>query len=367
MSTTKMTCVYCREEKEVFNKEHIVPVCFGATAQYLEDLVCSDCNKRFNEEFEGRFLKGPGIESFFRAVKGLKGRREYPIFGDGSYSNRIYHTFNDDFPPIEVLIKHKNISAPLQMIIMTEKYNLFHILYEEDKYDGDIRLLFDNLFSKLKTSEKPVASYMWLNATDVTVSNYRKIRKEFYCWLGRKGLQGDFMCLDFKGTTVKLYWETVERQRMFSKMCLNFMFWLYPERDICLLSNFDILRNFILTGKGNGKSLVHQWTAADHPFMLFMKSNDYHDLYLGLFEFKGEIYGVVYFPKVGPFIVNIGLSANIPERPLRKSTKKYEGTFRQFVGIKNGEESFWSLDPNIAAKISSGFTGHQQFSNIASD
>jgi len=105
----ELTCIYCKKSKTDFNKEHIIPITFGGYSKYLENLVCSDCNNTFSKEFEGRFLKGSGIESFLRAIEGKKGRRNYPVFGDGSYGNRVLVTINANFPPIQLLISKQNV------------------------------------------------------------------------------------------------------------------------------------------------------------------------------------------------------------------------------------------------------------------
>jgi hypothetical protein len=72
MSQSERICVYCKQKKTVFTKEHIVPVSLGGTTKYLKDLVCAECNTTFNEGFEGKFLKGPGFESLFRGLKDKK-------------------------------------------------------------------------------------------------------------------------------------------------------------------------------------------------------------------------------------------------------------------------------------------------------
>jgi hypothetical protein len=322
MNQQRKVCIYCREEKTSFHKEHVVPVCFGGSSKYLEDLVCFDCNQRFGHEFEGRFLKGSGIESFFRAVWGLKGRREYPVFGDGSYGNRVYHSVTDDFPPIEVLVAKNSVRAPLQMVVQTQAGQLRHLVFKGDSYEGDIWQLFDDLIVDLGPGENPVAAFLWVPATDTTVSSYRKMRREFYRWLGHKEIPGGLLCRDFKGTTLTLDWETSARQRMFAKICLNFLFWLYPDRVICLHEEFNQIRDFVLTGRGDGNRIVHQWGEADHPFVQVASRLSHFDLSVGAFEFNGTLYGIVYFPKIGPFVIILGSAHNLPNRPIREGLQR---------------------------------------------
>ena len=367
MSHRAKVCVYCREEKESFHKEHVVPVCFGGSSKYLEDLVCTDCNHRFGREFEGPFLKGSGIEAFFRAAWGLQGRREYPVFGDGSYGNRVYHSVTDDFPPIEVRVAKNGVRAPLQMVVQTKTGELRHLIFEGESYKGDVRQLFDNLISSLGAGEKPVAAFLWVPATDVTVSIYRMMRREFYRWIGCKEIQGEILCCDFKGTTLTLEWEIPARQRMFAKMSLNLLFWLYPDRTVCLKKDFDQIRNFILTGHGKGSRIVHQWSEADHPFVQLAVGLRDFDLVVGIFEFNDTIYGTVYFPKVGPFIILVGSSYNLPNRPIREGMKEYEGPFRQFIAAKNKQPLFMIYTPKVAKAIRDGFIGHPEFAAISSE
>jgi hypothetical protein len=42
------------------------------------------------------------------------------------------------------------------------------------------------------------------------------------------------------------------------------------------------------------------------------------DLSVGVFEFNGILYGIVYFPKVGPFVIVLGHAYNLPNRPIRE-------------------------------------------------
>ena len=102
-----MKCVYCRTEKpsDQFNREHVIPPTFGGAVKDLGDFVCHECNSEFNRQFEQDFLRGPGFESFNRALHGLKGRNSYPVWADGSYKNfRIYEQVALHFPRVGVIV-----------------------------------------------------------------------------------------------------------------------------------------------------------------------------------------------------------------------------------------------------------------------
>ncbi len=355
-------CIYCKAFKTEFNKEHIVPVTFGGHSKYLENLVCKDCNTRFNKEFEGIFLKGSGIESFFRAAEGKKGRRTYPLFGDGSYGNRVFHSVKDHFPPIMVLVAKNNLSTPLQLILLTKEGQFRHSDYKGDSYEGNIEILLEELYQRYPESASATHAFLWIRDTDVTVANYRTMRKAFYRWIGKKGIDGEILCDTFYGTTLQLGWDSQARHRMFSKMCLNFLFWLYPDREICLKNNFDPIREFVLYGKGNGSEFVRQWSSKNNPFINRLPID--YDLAVGLFIYKHYYYGIVYIPKIGPFMVRIGSSIEMPQAPIQKGLQTIDEPFALFINLENGQELFRIIDQIVCKRLYNEIMSDQVFQNF---
>jgi hypothetical protein len=89
------------------------------------------------------------------------------------------------------------------------------------------------------------------------------------------------------------------------------------------------------------------------------------DFIVGLFEYNNTIYGIVYFPKVGPFIIPVGPSRSLPHRPIREGVKDYEGPFKQFIATKNKQPLFMFYTPEIAKAIRDGFVTHPEFTAIS--
>ncbi len=198
VSDHESVCIYCKQLKITFTKEHIIPVTFGGTDEFLKDLVCSDCNRTFGEKFEGRFLKGPGIESLIRSVKGQQGRHGIPVFGDGSYGNWLYINVREQVPPIKISLSNTGLHAPIQIISVSRDGQFFHAVYEEDKFKGSLFSLIDYLWKKNPDSSTTTHAYLWIRDIDVSVANYRAVRKEFFKYLGILGIDGDFLCESIK-------------------------------------------------------------------------------------------------------------------------------------------------------------------------
>lgn len=362
MEILDKTCVYCKGIKENFNKEHIFPVSFGGTSKYLENLVCTDCNTRFNNEFEGKFLKGKGIESFLRALKGNIGRREYPIFGDGSYKNRLYEKIIQKYPPIQILVSNKMILAPLQMIGISESGKIYYSIIDEKESEKDFNKIFDKLYRECCSNEKCINVFLWINANEIIYSFYRNILKIFYMWLGINKLSGDLICEDINGIVVKLDWNTPERNRMYSKMALNLFFWLYNSKEICLLSNFDNIRRFVLDGDVNLKNPVKQWTSKNN-YIVNKIGIDY-DLAAGIISYNENIYGVIYFPIIGMFLIDIGSKKNVPNKPIQKDIEIFENEISFFVTLKNDDPYFGRFESKICIEISQGIINDSLFESV---
>ncbi len=85
---------------------------------------------------------------------------------------------------------------------------------------------------------------------------------------------------------------------------------LFPKPDFCLLPTFDPIRIFILTGLPVENSFVKQGTSPSNPIVELIGSD--YDLCVGVFQHKERLYGTVYFPKIGIFVVDIGQKPELP-------------------------------------------------------
>jgi len=201
--------------------------------------------------------------------------------------------------------------------------------------------------------------FLWIRDTDVTVSNYRLIKKEFYRWLGKNSLDGGFFCDQVIGFPVRLDWETIERQRMFAKMSLNFLFWLYPERDVCLQKGLDEIRNFILTGEGDGEKIVLQWVSNNNPFLNTIGID--YDIAVGIFQQKDNLFGGVYIPKIGMFLVSMGNKITLPDQPMREGIQTFIDRVCLFLTATNGNPLFCIIDQRKCLKIRDQITNDPYF------
>ncbi len=349
MSSDLLTCVYCRLPKDTFTKEHVVPFSFGATNKYLKDLVCADCNRTFNESFEGRFLKGPGVESILRSMKGQKGRHDFPVFGDGSYGNRLLAKVREQFPPIQVTVSKEGVRAPLQLISVSGGRELFHSLYEGPQFGGTLSSLIADLWSRKPDSMNAVGVFLWIRDTDINVAGYRLIRKEFFKFLGTLCLDGDFLCDSLEGFPTELAWNTSERQRMYSKICLNTLFFLFPNPTFCLLQNFDPLRSFILTGLPAENAFVKQCTSPSNPIVEMIGLE--YDLCVGLFEYRDRLFGTVYIPQIGIFVVDIGPKPELPFAHLVQGFPPMDNDLCIFYHTRSGQDLSTCVLRPIALEI----------------
>jgi hypothetical protein len=211
----------------------------------------------------------------------------------------------------------------IQLISATKDGRFFHAVREDEKYEGSTSSLIEYLWNMNPNQSATEKAYLWVRDTDVTVSNYRLLRKEFYKYLGLHSLDGDVICDAIEVFPILLTWETSERQRMYSKICFNTLFWLFPVRDFCLNGAFNPIRLCILTGLPVENKFVVQWSLPSNPIVEILGVE--YGLCVGIFEHKKHIYGVVYFSTIGIFIVDIGDKPELPFESIVKGLQAMDG------------------------------------------
>lgn len=325
-----LVCVYCRNKGESCAKEHVVPPAFGGNIT-LVDYVCSSCNEAFNKEFEHRFLKGSSTVSLFRGLKGLKGRREMPVYGINDHGAEIYVTVKENFPQVKCMIGKDKPFTPLQMILELEDGSFKYILNTEN-IRIQAKQLLNEMFSRVSAKDKVKSAYLWTDERNIYLAGYRALKKEFYIWLGEHGLNGEFYASTVNTLLVPVEWNTEDRNRMFSKIVLNFAFLLLNDREKCFLDNFDNIREFIRYGRHKDYDFIRQWTGYN-PKMPFLEGIEF-DLLVSIFEWREKVIGALYFPGIGLFLVDVGASL------------KLEKEFCKTMLFKNGAEPMHLTDRN---------------------
>ena len=339
-----MKCVYCREDKatDSFNAEHVIPPTFGGAAKDLGDFVCAECNAEFNKQFEQDFLRGPGFESFNRAMRGLKGRNKYPVWADGSYKNfRIFEEVVLRFPRVGVIVFKDKVYTPHQLIVQTDKEEyLYSYRLPEDQFGSNFKM-FNGLLAKITTTHNPVAIFFWAQDTELTVAESKQIGMDFYYWLGQKGIMaGSYECGTYVSGSIELRTDIEARNRMFCKMCLNFLFWLMDNREMCLRDNFDSLREYVRFGK-KPKEFVRVWNSSYNPFLAHLEHNK-ADISVGVLTYKWRLFGTIYLPISGTYLIDIGDARGVVTHRDRNGIAGVDDEVICFMFARNAED-LWSF------------------------
>jgi hypothetical protein len=129
-------------------------------------------------------------------------------------------------------------------------------------------------------------------------------------------------------------------------MCLNALFLLFPYREFCLLVAFDAIRSFVLTGFPVDNAFVKQWTSPSNP-IVEMLGLDYN-VNIGLFQHAGKLFGIVYFPAIGIFVVNIGPLPSMPFDRIMSGLQPMDDDLCLFFSAITGKDSFLVADRKIA-------------------
>ena len=255
---------------------------------------------------------------------------------------------------------------PHQLIVQTERDDyLYAYRLPDDVFDSSFKM-FDALLLRIKLESSIAAIYFWAQDTLTTVAEDNKLKADFYYWLGRKGaLGGAYKCEVYVSGAIHLRTDIEARNRMFGKMCLNFLFWLMDSREMCLLPNFDRLREYVRFGRKD-RDLVKVWNGQYNPFLGNIEHSS-PDASMGVFTHKDHLFGSIYLPISGIYLLDVGDATEVLTHRDRNGIAGVDCEVVCFTFSKNGED-LWSFPVRAGCKdLSNRITNHVEFKRLFPD
>ena len=244
------TCIYCREElgTEHFNKEHVVPLQFGAfeNNQTLVHTVCRHCNTYFGRSLENALGRN-SFEAIFRLRHGQKLHRDFVGFADGRLSFRIPSSQRGTgmivTPEPDPEVGDIVLKIPPQVGIQREGQSEFRYYTEEElRTDGP---------TLLPTGSKPTLRLITAKDDD---SGFERLRDLVRTLVPKFQEQGEVNLAPperFNGQIIVEVGGTIDKliARAVAKIAFNYMA-KHAGVGFALNSCFDPIRWFIRNDEG---------------------------------------------------------------------------------------------------------------------
>lgn len=239
------SCIYCFENKgeEQFNKDHVIPECFGTfepNSFILINTVCASCNQFFGDHIE-----------LYMGRDSLEGvsRYNYEIFPDGKpIFKRLVFRIEKPGSLYGMLVSPKpKILEGLPEIELIDQVGFFNIKTSKYEYFPDTNI------PKIEYLEK--AGYDFMDKGIKIVGNLDKLR-QLLAGLGYPNslLKEEtlFNSPDDKKHIPVAIEARIDRTiaRGIAKIAFNYLTYI-SNRGFVLSSNFDTIRRFIRNDEGN--------------------------------------------------------------------------------------------------------------------
>lgn len=246
-----ITCIYCLEKKskQAFIKtEHIIPQSFGVFKNNftLNDMVCDDCNKFFGDNLEIEFARD-SMEGLMRYDHNIKNPSEFKTIGNRS--RRVYRLPDGELKGAYAYPKYSEEAGrillyPLPQIGFLKGTEREYFLL--DKIPEKKYLLqnfnFQHPQAVFYLGCDPSVADKVLESKGVTLKEFTECNPPF------KSEIEDIEC-EVQGTIDQILMRTV------AKIGFNYLAY-WQGKEFVLHKDFDVIRQFILTGKKTDYPLI---------------------------------------------------------------------------------------------------------------
>ena len=334
-----MKCIYCGTEKD-FNREHVIPQCFGAfeqcnpTIKKDERLICKNCNSNIFSALESEFKEDAreGIDASMLRLTGsnsvrVKGQnvKMNCLSSEDAFFNEIFPflkqengKFVIDFQP-QVKVRNYGGENGYQIFPLQSLKNIF-----EDAQKSKTKLdNFNKVKRRLKTTgENNIAIFATGDTEndDQQLNETIKLLKAY--GINYKERERKFNPLNKKNVEIDMTWTiTPNTCRFLAKIAFNYLIYCAIEEkkvDILYGKNFDKIKTFILgTRTVERKEIIVE--ISDDPITYHEKESGFRHVghTIVFFQENGFIYSKITL--LGRQVYKILLGEAVPTEFFKES------------------------------------------------
>lgn len=237
--TENIKCIYCTKEKpkseEFWNREHVIPEAFGKFKNnfVLHYLVCSKCNQDFGDEIDLILARESYEGKVLRYLSGIKNTKEFKEFKKGK-SNTIS------------IIEGINKGALAELVPNKGRLDLIP--------KPQLLVKIGNQYKPFLINDIPDISYFHEKGIDLENPKTFKILGDFNAVIKimkEKGfninIEGEYLPEE-NHAEAEYTWKIENSFRGIAKIAFNYLAY-WKGREYALKPEFDIIREFIVSGK----------------------------------------------------------------------------------------------------------------------